>query len=328
MDINEWMKTSLPAVVDKLERGIHEDFSVIADDALNLAGRADIYELLDMILAALFPGCFSRESVRKGDIQFFLNDILRHVAYKLGTHLREVFRYRCNRENCRNCNCEKRAEEALVQLIETLPNIRKLLLGDIDAAFRGDPAAKSHDEILFSYPSVEAIATHRIAHELYLREVPLIPRIMSERAHSHTGIDIHPGARIGPRFFIDHGTGVVIGETTTIGKNVKVYQGVTLGALSPFDKNGNPAKGVKRHPDVEDDVIIYANATILGGSTVIGRGAVIGANTWVSKSVPPGAVVGQRILPKFSSREPPYAIDLEKAQGYPGRYLESRPARP
>ncbi len=295
MDINEWMKTSLPGVVDKLERGIREDFSVIADEALNLAGRADIYEVLDMILAALFPGCFSKEVVRKGDIQFFLSDVLRHVAYKLGKHLREVFQYRCNRQQCENCNCEERAREALVELIEEFPNIRSLLLGDIEAAYRGDPAAKSYDEILFSYPSIEAIATHRIAHELYLREVPLIPRIMSERAHSHTGIDIHPGARIGPRFFIDHGTGVVIGETTTIGGNVKIYQGVTLGALSPFDKDGNPAKGVKRHPDVEDDVIIYANATILGGSTVIGRGAIIGANTWISKSVPPGVVVGQRI---------------------------------
>jgi len=166
-----------------------------------------------------------------------------------------------------------------------------MLYNDIKAAFDGDPAAKYIDEIILSYPCVEAIATYRIAHLLYELDVPIIPRIMSERAHSRTGIDIHPGATIGPRFFIDHGTGVVIGETCRIGANVKIYQGVTLGALSPFDVAGKPRKGQKRHPDIEDDVIIYANATILGGKTVIGKGAIIGGNTWITRSVLPEANV-------------------------------------
>jgi serine O-acetyltransferase len=166
-----------------------------------------------------------------------------------------------------------------------------MLLEDVAAALAGDPAAKFFDEVVLSYPCVEAIATHRVAHRLYSMGVPIIPRMLSERAHSRTGIDIHPGARIGPRFFIDHGTGVVIGETCRIGSNVKIYQGVTLGATSPFDKDGRPRIGQKRHPDIEDDVIIYANATILGGDTVIGKGAVIGGNTWITKSVEPGVHV-------------------------------------
>jgi serine O-acetyltransferase len=178
-----------------------------------------------------------------------------------------------------------------MHLMESLPEIRELLLEDVQAAFDGDPAAQYVDEIVLSYPCIEAIATYRLAHMLYEINVPIIPRIMAERAHSRTGIDIHPGAKIGARFFIDHGTGVVIGETTVIGKNVKIYQGVTLGALSPFDKDGKPLKGEKRHPDIEDDVIIYANATILGGKTKIGKGAIIGGNTWITKSVPAGAFI-------------------------------------
>ena len=205
-------------------------------------------------------------------MNFFLTDTLRHVSLKIGRHIEEVFRYRCKKEKCDNCACETRAEDALKHLIESLPAIRSLLMEDIQAAFEGDPAAKYLDEIVLSYPCIEAISTYRVAHLLYELDVPIIPRIMSERAHSRTGIDIHPGAAIGPRFFIDHGTGVVIGETSRIGRNVKIYQGVTLGALSPFDKDGKPRKGEKRHPDIEDDVIIYANATILGGRTVIGKG--------------------------------------------------------
>jgi serine O-acetyltransferase len=169
--------------------------------------------------------------------------------------------------------------------------VRTLLKGDVHAAFDGDPAAKSYEEIVMSYPCITAIATYRIAHELYVRQVPLVPRIMSECAHARTGIDIHPGARIGRNFFIDHGTGVVIGETTIIGDNVKIYQGTTLGALSfRRDERGRIIKGGKRHPTIEDNVTIYAEATILGDVT-IGRGAVIGGNTWIKESVPPGVTV-------------------------------------
>ena len=183
------------------------------------------------------------------------------------------------------------AENVTRLLLTQLPKIRELLKGDVGAAFDGDPAAKSYEEIVISYPCIAAIATYRIAHELYLKEVPLIPRIMSECAHSKTGIDIHPGAKIGKNFFIDHGTCVVIGETTVIGENVKIYQGATLGAMSfPKDERGRIIKGGKRHPTIEDNVTIYAEATILGNVT-IGAGSVIGGNVWIKESVPAGVTV-------------------------------------
>jgi len=294
MNINEWMNTKLPEIVTALEQSIRKSSIFDSDDGLDLAGRNEIYMVLEDILAALFPGCYSRERVQSGEINFFLTDTIRHICFKLGKHIREVYKYRCLKDKCTTCNCEERANKALTHLIESLVSIRAILMEDLHAAFEGDPAAQYLDEILLSYPCVEAIATYRIAHLLYELDVPIIPRIMSEYAHSHTGIDIHPGATIGPGFFIDHGTGVVIGETCRIGRNVKIYQGVTLGALSPFDKEGNPRKGQKRHPDIEDDVIIYANATILGGRTVIGRGSIIGGNTWITQSVPPGSQVFSR----------------------------------
>jgi serine O-acetyltransferase len=181
------------------------------------------------------------------------------------------------------------ADAVALRLIERLPALREWLAADVEAAFQGDPAAKSFAEIVVSYPSIRALAIHRIAHVLYQEGLPLIPRIMSEYAHDRTGIDIHPGARIGRRFFIDHGTGVVIGETTEIGDNVRLYQGVTLGALSP--RQVESLRNVKRHPTLEDDVTIYAGSTILGGETVIGAGSVIGGNVWLTESVPPGSKV-------------------------------------
>ncbi len=301
MNLTQWMNERLPQIVDRLEQDFSDNLDCRIDDGLDLAGRNDIYEILDDILAVLFPGYYSKEKVTKSDVNFFLADMLRHISFRLGKHIREVFKYRCKKDNCKKCNCEDRAQKSLVSLIESLPDIRATLLQDIKAAQEGDPAARFFDEIILSYPFVEAVATYRIAHQLYELDVPIIPRILSERAHSRTGIDIHPGADIGPRFFIDHGTGVVIGETCKIGSNVKIYQGVTLGALSPFDKEGNPRTGQKRHPDIEDDVIIYANATILGGKTVIGKGAIIGGNTWITKSVAPGQHV--------------YNQEYEKAKG-------------
>jgi serine O-acetyltransferase len=287
--MDAWINEGLPRVINRLEGAIIADPDESSLDGLDFTGRNDIYELLDKVLAVLFPASFSKDAVARADLGFFLSDTVRHIVFRLGRHIKDVFQYRCKKDKCASCNCEERAQRALIHLIEALPGIREVLLQDIDAAFDGDPAAKYTDEIILSYPCVEAIATHRIAHTLYDLDVPIIPRIMAERAHSRTGIDIHPGAKIGPRFFIDHGTGVVIGETTRIGTNVKIYQGVTLGAVSPFDSNGKPLRGEKRHPDIEDDVIIYANATILGGETVIGKGAVIGGNTWITRSVSPGA---------------------------------------
>jgi serine O-acetyltransferase len=184
------------------------------------------------------------------------------------------------------------SEKAVVDVLTRIPEIREVLALDVDAAFNGDPAAQSVEEIIFSYPAIQAITVYRIAHEFYVRRVPMIPRIMSESAHGRTGIDINPGATIGRSFFIDHGTGVVIGETAVIGDNVKIYQGVTLGALSLKRKNRtDAAKGIQRHPTIEDDVTIYAGATILGGDTVVGRGSVIGGNVWLTRSVPPNTRV-------------------------------------
>lgn len=284
------MNEKLPLVVDKLEQEMQSRPQSI-DDWLDLAGRNEIYEVLDDILAVLFPNHYSKEKVARSDTNFFIADMLRHISFRLGRHIREVFKYRCRKDKCEECNCEDRACKALAYFVESLPKIKAVLFEDVQVALESDPAAKFFDEIILSYPFVEAVATHRIAHKLYSLDVPIIPRIMSERAHSRTGIDIHPGAQIGPRFFIDHGTGVVIGETSRIGSNVKIYHGVGLVAKSPYDKDGKPRTGQKRHPDVEDDVIIYANATILGGQTVIGKGAVIGGSTWITESVPPGTRV-------------------------------------
>jgi serine O-acetyltransferase len=291
MHIDEWMNIKLPDVAAKLEESIVTGFDVESQIGLDLSGRQDIYMVLDDLLAVLFPGSFGTEKISRHETGFYISDKLRHISFRLARHIESVFKYRCRKGKCEHCTCMQRAQDALQNLIESLPEIRNALLEDIQAAFDGDPAAKYIDEVVLGYPCIEAIAIYRIAHMLYELDVPIIPRIMSERAHSRTGIDIHPGAKIGSRFFIDHGTGVVIGETTNIGRNVKIYQGVTLGALSPFDKDGKPRKGEKRHPDIEDDVIIYANATILGGKTVIGKGAVIGGNTWITGSVPAGKYV-------------------------------------
>ncbi len=189
---------------------------------------------------------------------------------------------------------ERQATDSAEEFIARLPRVREVLATDVLAAYEGDPAARCYDEIIFSYPGLYAIMTYRLAHELHTLDVPLIPRIMTEHAHSRTGIDIHPGTRVGPGFFIDHGTGVVVGGTAVIGANVKLYQGVTLGAFS-FDKDatGQLVRHTKRHPTIEDDVVIYAGATILGGDTVIGRGSVIGGNVWLTHSVPSGTRVLQ-----------------------------------
>ncbi|MDH3882401.1 MAG: serine acetyltransferase, partial [Desulfobacteraceae bacterium] len=183
--------------------------------------------------------------------------------------------------------CDEQGQKMALALLESIPSIRKTLGTDVRAVYEGDPAAKSHDEIIFSYPGIFAMTVFRVAHKLFELQVPLLPRIMTEHAHSLTGIDIHPGADIGESFVIDHGTGVVIGETTFIGKNVRIYQGVTLGALSLPKDAGEQLRGKKRHPTIEDDVIVYSGATILGGDTVIGARSVIGGNVWITKSVPP-----------------------------------------
>ncbi len=261
-------------------------------DGKNLPSRERVYGILKDLLTLCFPGYFGAEPLVTKNVAFYVDGLVDAIYIRLRE---EVTRSLMHDAQCKGKDpvaCEEIADRIALELLEAVPGIRKLLMGDVEAAYDGDPAARSHDEIILSYPCVEAIATHRIAHELYLRKTPLIPRIMSEHAHSRTGIDIHPGANIGTRFFIDHGTGVVIGETALIGENVKLYQGVTLGALSfRKDEGGRLVKGGKRHPTIEDDVVIYSGATILGGETTIGHDSVIGANVWLTEPVPPHSKV-------------------------------------
>ncbi len=260
-------------------------------DVTNLPVRDKILKILDSLIELLFPGYTGKRTITRDNIKFIVGDILCRVRTELAEQIALALRHQCRIKNCPTDDCETMAGQVTENLLNRLPSIRQMLRGDVQAAYDGDPAAKSFEEIIISYPYIIAIATHRIAHELYLKEVPLIPRIMSESAHSKTGIDVHPGASIGKNFFIDHGTGVVIGETTVIGNNVKLYQGVTLGAMSfPKDERGRVIKGGKRHPTIEDNVTIYAEATILGDVT-IGTGAVIAGNAWIKKSVPPGVTV-------------------------------------
>ena len=278
-------------LVGEIARTYRDDSGINFIDASNLPVRGEILEILDLLFEVLFPGYTGNRTVTKSNINFIIGDILCQVYTDLSGQIERAYKYRCRMEKCDSRGCRAMAENVTRHLLTQLSKIRELLKSDVGAAFDGDPAAKSYEEIVISYPCIIAIATYRIAHELYLKQVPLIPRIMTECAHAKTGIDIHPGANIGRNFFIDHGTGVVIGETTVIGDHVKIYQGATLGALSfPKDERGRVIKGGKRHPTIEDNVTIYAEATILG-DVVIGKDAVIGGNVWIKESVPPGVTV-------------------------------------
>ena len=257
----------------------------------------DLMEFVELCRGVIFPGYFGNSEVRPETIHFFIGTSVERIFKILAEQIKRGLCFDCgSREKVDEGKCmicEKQAKESTIQFIDRLPDIRRLLTTDVHAAFEGDPAAKSYGETIFCYPSIRAITNQRIAHALLELNVPLIPRIISEMAHSETGIDIHPGATIGEKFFIDHGTGVVIGETCVIGNNVRLYQGVTLGAKSfPMDENGNPIKGIPRHPIVQDDVVVYAGATVLGRVT-IGKGASIGGNVWITYSVPPNAVITQ-----------------------------------
>ena len=292
MTTNKFTNDRVKELVDEISRTYKEDVGINFIDATNLPVRDKIVEILELLTEIIFPGYTGKRTVTKSNIGFIVGDLLCEVYSELCEQIERAYKYRCRMENCDTGDCKRMAEEAGEYLVEQLPKIREMLKGDVGAAFDGDPAAKSYEEIVISYPCITAIATYRIAHELYLKDVPLIPRLMTEWAHAKTGIDIHPGATIGKNFFIDHGTGVVIGETTNIGNNVKIYQGATLGALSfPKDERGRAIKGGKRHPTLEDNVTIYAEATILGNVT-IGKGSIVGGNVWLKESVPAGVTVG------------------------------------
>ena len=257
-----------------------------------LPSRDALINMVEDLRSVLFPGYFGTSEVTSENMAFYVGATLDKVLRTMQEQVKRGYCFACTRDTT-NPDCEERSLTTTKTFMARLPEVRRLLATDVQAAYEGDPAATSPDEAIFCYPGMLAITSYRLAHELHQLEVPLLPRIITEHAHSITGVDIHPGATIGEYFFIDHATGVVIGETTEIGKRVRIYQGVTLGAKSfPMDAEGNPIKGIPRHPLVEDDVIIYGGATILGRVT-IGKGSVIGGNVWLTRSVPPGSRVTQ-----------------------------------
>ncbi len=278
--------TRLRGAIDRVVAGAGSRTLLSAVDAAPRPRREAVVEILRLLQEVVYPGFFGEAAVTRASLADHLGDVLFRIHRQLGDQIGKALAPEDP------SGAAARAPEIATGLFEALPAIADMVADDVRAAFDGDPAATGFDEIILAYPGVMAVFTYRIAHALHAAGVPLIPRVMTEHAHIRTGVDIHPGARIGRSFFIDHGTGTVIGETTDIGNNVKLYQGVTLGALSfPKNERGELIRGTKRHPTVEDDVVIYAGATILGGETVVGRGCVIGGSVWLTSSVAPGTRV-------------------------------------
>ncbi len=245
--------------------------------------RNEVVKVIKDLQSLLFPNYFKHSEGSENVLS--QTELLLNIYNRLAEQIKGAYAFN-------GTDMKKSPEELCNEFIAQLPKVKNLLIKDIEAIYEGDPAAKCHQEVLICYPGFYAISIYRLAHELYILNVPLIPRIMTEYAHEKTGIDLHAGATVGEYFFIDHGTGIVVGETTTIGNHVKIYQGVTLGAKSfEVDENGNPVKDIKRHPDIGNNVVIYANATILGGNTKIGDNCIIGGNTWLTHSVEPGTTV-------------------------------------
>ena len=287
----------------------HEVGGINRIDCTNLPSKRAIAGICDDLLQILFPGYHDEKPMEEADLVAVTERRIFDLVLRFGPEVAKSLNF----SEQRGGEHEETPEETVCSFLNQLPEVRRLLRTDVEAAYEGDPAANNNEVIILSYPSIEAIAIQRMAHVLYLKKVPLIPRIMTEWAHSRTGIDIHPGASIGSNFFIDHGTGVVIGETCTIGNHVKLYHGVTLGARSfPKDAEGRVLKGHKRHPNVEDNVTIYPNATVLGGKTTLGAGSTIGANVFIRSNVPANTLVttegaAQRFLDKTTGEE----VDLE-----------------
>jgi serine O-acetyltransferase len=285
------LKETLPEITEAIVATYTECSHINHLGHRPLPSREAVVEILDDLLDILYPGFVRRQNLHMGNVEYHVGDLVDGLHDKLTQQIARALRHDYDADGG-DVDFEALAQQKAVELLRRLPDLRVVLEQDVQAAFTGDPAAKGYHEIIFCYPGLEAVTVYRIAHELLLAGVPLIPRMMTEQAHSKTGIDIHPGARIGPSFFIDHGTGVVIGETCDIGARVKLYQGVTLGALSfPRDSSGNIIRGKKRHPTLEDDVVVYANATILGGDTTVGHHAVVGSSVMLTRSVEPYTVV-------------------------------------
>ncbi len=278
----------LPHIVEEITKNYEAEEIFFTKEGLTFPNRQKIIEILKDIRRLMFPGYFGNETLTGSHPEHYAGYSLMHLHEQLKYQILAALSY-SRGISTENPTLQEKSEHYCLHFFNQLAHIQKLLLKDVQAAFDGDPAAKSKEEVIFSYPGLFAIFVYRIAHELYLLDVPFIPRIMTEHAHSYTGIDINAGASIGEYFFMDHGTGIVIGETTIIGNNVKIYQGVTLGALST--RSGQQLKNVKRHPTIEDNVTIYSNASILGGETVIGAGSIIGGNAFIIESVPPNTKV-------------------------------------
>ncbi len=289
------MGPKLGELVEHMVASYNSDPRTQHIDRIYLPSRADIIRLVQDLLELVYPGFIGRQHLTEHNVAFHVGDLLPRVGE---TVFQQIYLCLCymkeadNPDQRHEKSCAAEARRMTVSFLEGIPGIREMLAGDVQASYDGDPAALNLDEVILAYPGLLAISVHRLSHALYQLGVPLMPRIMSGWAHLQTGIDIHPGARIGRNFFIDHGTGVVIGETTDIGDSVKIYQGVTLGALSfPKDERGRLIREAKRHPTVKDNVTIYANAIVLGGDTVLGERSVIGGSVFVTSSVPPDSSV-------------------------------------
>jgi len=284
-------REEIPGIVDGLVKSCTTGDCFDHVDLEPLPSKEAIIEIIHLSCRILYPGYFSRIRIDTVNLLYYYGQEVTQLFEALSEQIVLAMRHECRRHNMVCIDCEDRGQEIAIHFMRELPRLRTMLAKDIRAAYEGDPAAKGFDEIIFSYPGLFAISVYRVAHELFNQGVSLIPRIMTEYAHNMTGIDIHPGARIGGSFFIDHGTGVVIGETTDIGNRVRIYQGVTLGALSLPKDAVEKLRSEKRHPTIEDDVIIYAGVTILGGEAIIGARSVIGGNVWITESVPPDTKV-------------------------------------
>ena len=280
-------REEIPGIVDKLVSSCVNGVCFDHVGPEPIPSKEAVVDIVTRVNRLLYPGYFIRNRLETFNLSYYLGQEATALFELMSEQVTLALRHDCIRHNLPCVQCEERGQAATINFMQDLPSLRQMLATDVRAAYQGDPAAKSFDEIIFSYPGLFAVSIHRMAHQLWEQGIPFISRIMSEHAHSITGIDIHPGAHIGESFFIDHGTGVVIGETTEIGNHVRIYQGVTLGALSLPRDAGEQLRNSKRHPTIQDDVIIYSGATILGGETVIGARSIIGGNVWLTESVPP-----------------------------------------
>jgi len=281
------VRNPIPEVVASLSEGFKSGRWASHIEPVPIPSKNEVIDLIEQLQRILFPGFFSPVILRPENLEYHLGQQVSLFYENLASQISSAIRHDCFRHDQECTHCGERSYETAAALIDSLPDIRNLLESDIEATLTGDPAAANSDEVIFSYPGLFAIMIYRLAHRLHQLGVPLIPRIMSEHAYHRTAIDINPTAVIGAHFFIDHGSGVVVGATSTIGDRVRLYQGVTLGALSLPWNAGERLRNVKRHPTIEDDVIIYANATILGGETVVGARSIIGGNVWLTESVGP-----------------------------------------